>query len=133
VNGHNLGRFWYIGPQQTLYCPGVWLRERENEIVVLELEDKGKRTIQGLQDPILNQLNPDQLAPPLPKRTVSRVQLDSADRVATGSFVPGDTEQVVILAHPGKVYLPAVAFFATERSFRLDRGIVCSWRKRQET
>ncbi|HUC85028.1 MAG TPA: beta-galactosidase family protein, partial [Candidatus Acidoferrales bacterium] len=23
VNGHNLGRYWHIGPQQTLYCPGV--------------------------------------------------------------------------------------------------------------
>ena len=95
VNGHSLGRFWYIGPQQTLYCPGVWLREGENEIVVLELEDKGKRTIQGLKEPILNQLKPDELAPPLPKRTVNRVQLDPVDLVATGSFVPGDSEQVV--------------------------------------
>ena len=94
VNAHNLGGFWYIGPQQTLYCPGVWLREGENEIVVLELEDKGKRTIQGLKEPILNQLNPDKLAPPLPKRTARRVQLDSADLIATGSFVPGDSEQV---------------------------------------
>ena len=94
VNAHNLGRFWYIGPQQTLYCPGVWLREGENEIVVLELEDKGKRTIQGLKEPILNQLNRDKLAPPLPKRTARRVQLDSADLIATGSFVPGDSEQV---------------------------------------
>jgi beta-galactosidase len=95
LNGHNLGRFWYIGPQQTLYCPGVWLREGENRIVVLELEDKGKRTIQGLNEPVLNQLNTDELAPPMPKRTAGRVRLDSADLVATGSFVPGDTEQVV--------------------------------------
>ena len=26
VNGHHLGRFWQIGPQQTLYVPGPWLR-----------------------------------------------------------------------------------------------------------
>lgn len=26
VNGRNLGRYWSIGPQQRLYCPGVWLR-----------------------------------------------------------------------------------------------------------
>jgi beta-galactosidase len=25
VNGHNLGRYWNIGPQDRLYCPGVWL------------------------------------------------------------------------------------------------------------
>jgi len=28
INGHNLGRYWYIGPQQTLYCPRVWLKKR---------------------------------------------------------------------------------------------------------
>ncbi len=38
VNGHNLGRYWEIGPQQTLYLPGVWLQEN-NEIIVLELDN----------------------------------------------------------------------------------------------
>src|SRR5215472_12182114 len=38
VNGHNLGRFWNIGPQQTLYCPGPWLRKGDNDLVVFELE-----------------------------------------------------------------------------------------------
>lgn len=37
VNGHHLGRYWGIGPQQTLYVPGVWLRAGRNEIVVFEL------------------------------------------------------------------------------------------------
>ncbi|GHU99228.1 beta-galactosidase [Bacteroidia bacterium] len=36
VNGHNLGRYWSVGPQQTLYMPGVWLRRGENRIVVFE-------------------------------------------------------------------------------------------------
>jgi beta-galactosidase len=26
VNGRNLGRYWSIGPQYRLYCPGVWLK-----------------------------------------------------------------------------------------------------------
>lgn len=30
VNGHHLGRFWNIGPQQTLYLPGCWLRKGAN-------------------------------------------------------------------------------------------------------
>lgn len=34
VNGINLGRYWEIGPQQTLYLPGCWLRKGENRIVV---------------------------------------------------------------------------------------------------
>lgn len=37
VNGIHLGRYWNVGPQRTLYLPGVWLKE-ENEIVIFELE-----------------------------------------------------------------------------------------------
>ena len=28
VNGHAMGRFWEIGPQQTLFMPGCWLKKR---------------------------------------------------------------------------------------------------------
>ncbi len=38
VNGHHLGRFWNIGPQQTLYVPPSWLHEGRNDIVVLEMQ-----------------------------------------------------------------------------------------------
>ena len=37
VNGFGLGRYWGRGPQRTLYVPGPVLRERDNEIIVLEL------------------------------------------------------------------------------------------------
>lgn len=37
VNGHALGRFWQIGPQQTLYLPGCWLKKGKNEVVVLDV------------------------------------------------------------------------------------------------
>ncbi|WP_329395568.1 beta-galactosidase [Streptomyces melanogenes] len=37
VNGHNLGRYWSIGPQQRLYCPAPWLTVGPNEILVLDL------------------------------------------------------------------------------------------------
>ncbi|KAI2630013.1 family 35 glycoside hydrolase [Xylaria nigripes] len=38
VNGFNLGRYWVVGPQQSLYLPGTVLKPRKNEIVILELE-----------------------------------------------------------------------------------------------
>jgi beta-galactosidase len=38
VNGHNLGRYWSIGPQQRLYCPAPWLKKGENTIIVLDME-----------------------------------------------------------------------------------------------
>ncbi|KAF3766743.1 family 35 glycoside hydrolase [Cryphonectria parasitica EP155] len=39
VNGFSLGRYWIVGPQQSLYLPGTVLNAgQSNEIVVLELE-----------------------------------------------------------------------------------------------
>jgi len=35
LNGHNLGRFWNIGPQQRYYLPECWLEET-NELMVFE-------------------------------------------------------------------------------------------------
>ncbi|TDW97530.1 glycoside hydrolase family 35 protein [Dinghuibacter silviterrae] len=36
VNGHNLGRFWNIGPQQHLYCPAPWLKKGDNEVIIFD-------------------------------------------------------------------------------------------------
>ncbi|HEX3891912.1 MAG TPA: beta-galactosidase family protein [Terracidiphilus sp.] len=54
INGHALGRFWDIGPQQTLYVPGVWLKEGDNEIVVFDLKGKSGATVSGLDHPLLD-------------------------------------------------------------------------------
>lgn len=49
VNGVNLGRYWTIGPQQTLYLPGVYMKEK-NEVVVLALEPTGdEEKLRGLK------------------------------------------------------------------------------------
>ncbi len=48
VNGHNLGRYWNIGPQYDLYVPGCWLRKGKNEIVIFDAKNSGKqKTISG--------------------------------------------------------------------------------------
>ncbi|XP_034366431.1 beta-galactosidase-1-like protein 3 [Arvicanthis niloticus] len=41
INGRNLGRYWNIGPQRTLYLPGPWLHPEDNEIIVFEKIEKG--------------------------------------------------------------------------------------------
>ncbi len=51
VNGHNLGRYWFIGSQQALYCPMGFLKKGPNEIIVLDT-DGGKGTVKGVTDPI---------------------------------------------------------------------------------
>lgn len=33
INNQNLGRYWNIGPQETLYLPGVWLGVGLNKVV----------------------------------------------------------------------------------------------------
>ena len=38
INGINIGRFWEIGPQKTLYVPAPFLKEGANEIIVYENE-----------------------------------------------------------------------------------------------
>ncbi|MGN6180211.1 MAG: glycoside hydrolase family 35 protein [Mucilaginibacter sp.] len=55
VNGHNLGRYWSIGPQQTIYVPAEWLKKK-NEIVILELLKPQQDHISAIDKPILNQL-----------------------------------------------------------------------------
>jgi beta-galactosidase len=56
VNGHNLGKYWSIGPQQTLYLPAEWLKKGSNEIVVLELLKPEQKQLTGLQKPVLSML-----------------------------------------------------------------------------
>ncbi|XP_039734815.1 beta-galactosidase-1-like protein 3 isoform X1 [Pteropus medius] len=41
INGRNLGRYWYIGPQETLYLPGTWLHPGDNEIILFEKRKSG--------------------------------------------------------------------------------------------
>ncbi|MBV4359230.1 glycoside hydrolase family 35 protein [Pinibacter aurantiacus] len=54
INGHNLGRYWSIGPQQTLYVPVEWLKKGKNEVVVLELL-KPQEELSSLSKPVLNE------------------------------------------------------------------------------
>ncbi|WP_217275323.1 beta-galactosidase [Hymenobacter sp. BRD128] len=58
VNGHNLGRYWAIGPQQTVYVPAEWLRKGPNEVTVLELLKPQQATLASLDHPILSELQP---------------------------------------------------------------------------
>jgi beta-galactosidase len=52
VNGHNLGRTWGIGPQQSLYLPAPWLQKGANEVVVFDYTDLDSPQLQGVVNPI---------------------------------------------------------------------------------
>jgi beta-galactosidase len=54
INGHAIGRYWQIGPQQTLFVPGPWLKAGANQVVVFDLEGVERPRLTGLTAPILN-------------------------------------------------------------------------------
>uniref|UniRef100_A0AAV2JCR7 Beta-galactosidase n=1 Tax=Knipowitschia caucasica TaxID=637954 RepID=A0AAV2JCR7_KNICA len=39
INGLNLGRYWSIGPQQSLYLPGPFLNSGINQVIVFEEQE----------------------------------------------------------------------------------------------
>jgi beta-galactosidase len=99
VNGHNLGRYWNIGPQQTMYVPGPWLKPGENEIVILDLLGPEQPVIAALEQPILNQLRPElDFARTAKRKPVFEV--DVAQPAFTGAFAPGTALQEVNFPAP---------------------------------
>lgn len=53
LNGFNLGRYWEVGPQQTLYVPAPLLKEGSNELVIFELHGTSKPAVELLDTPDL--------------------------------------------------------------------------------
>jgi hypothetical protein len=47
INGHNLGRYWNIGPQKRLYCPASWMKVGTNEIMIFDLHQTEARPVTG--------------------------------------------------------------------------------------
>lgn len=61
INGINIGRYWKVGPQQTLYIPGVWLKKGQNEIVIFEQQnDKIHTEVKTVKVPVLTKLKVEQ-------------------------------------------------------------------------
>jgi beta-galactosidase len=93
VNGYNIGRFWKIGPQQTLFMPGCWLKKGKNEIIVLDVDGPQEATIKGLKEPILDQLHQDESL--LHRSKNQNLDLKAEISISSGSFIPGNGWQEV--------------------------------------
>lgn len=99
VNGHCLGRFWNIGPTQTAYVPGPWLRRGKNEFIILDLIGPEKPVLAGLAQPILNELHPEKDFARVRRAPVT-LNLDSAKPVLAATFAPGTAMQEVKFGAP---------------------------------
>jgi beta-galactosidase GanA len=49
INGNNSGRYWEIGPQKRLYCPAGWLKQGQNEVIVLDLHQTEAASLSGAE------------------------------------------------------------------------------------
>ena len=98
VNGHPMGRIWEIGPQQTLYMPGCWLKKGENEIIIIDILGPRALTVEGLREPLLDQLL---VARPLTHRNEGEtLDLSGETAVLASSFAAGNGWQEVSLREP---------------------------------
>lgn len=99
VNGHAIGRFWNIGPQQTLYLPGCWLKQGRNEVIVLDVVGpKGEPTSFGQDKPELDKLNLERTNKH--NNPGDRPDLNSLTPMAQGTLDSGNGWQTVKFARP---------------------------------
>jgi beta-galactosidase len=88
VNGYSIGRYWGIGPQQTLYMPGCWLKEGKNEIIILDMASPSKPETEGLRKPVLDvQRGNGAYAH---RKVGENLNLTGEKPVCKGSFKPGN-------------------------------------------
>ncbi|MBP5257310.1 MAG: beta-galactosidase [Prevotella sp.] len=113
VNGHAIGRFWSIGPQQTLYVPGCWLKKGENEIIVLD--------IVGPQEPVVwGQAKPEQDKLQMEKSNKhndsnNKPDLNAKSPVFIGQLKPGNGWQTVNFQNDAKGRYLAIEVLSTHR------------------
>ena len=113
VNGHAMGRIWSIGPQQTLYVPGCWLKKGKNEIIVLDVVGPKEAVVWGQAEPELNKL---QLEKSNKHNNIGdKPDLNSATPVATGAFKAGNGWQTIPFGKTAKGRFLAIECLSTQK------------------
>ena len=101
INGHCLARYWNIGPTQTAYVPGPWLKQGENEIIIFDLLGPEEPVSAGLEKPILNELRPERdFARGLAQQ--AELKIDGVEPVLEASFAKDKKDKLVELKTPAK-------------------------------
>ena len=114
VNGHAMGRIWSIGPQQTLYVPGCWLKKGKNEIIVLDVVGPREAVVWGQAEPELNKL---QLEKSNKHNNIGdKPDLNSATPVAIGAFKAGNGWQTIQFGKTAKGRYLAIECLSTQKN-----------------
>lgn len=98
VNGYGLGRIWEVGPQQTLYVPGCWLKKGTNEVVVFDVIGPDDAVSEGLDKPVIDKLK--NAEPPIHRKDGENLSLTGEKPVKAGAFAAGNGWQEVKFDQP---------------------------------
>jgi beta-galactosidase len=99
VNGHNLGRFWNIGPTQTMFLPGCWLKDGDNDVVVLDFIGPTEPTLAGLNAPVLDEVRNEGMSRAHRKPT-QQIKFIEGSQVAVAQLAPGTDWQEINFSKP---------------------------------
>jgi len=83
INGQNMGRYWKIGPTQTMFVPGTWLKKGTNTIIVFDLDSHANPVVNGITNPIFEMVSDSSL---LHRKEGETLNLADVKPVAEGSF-----------------------------------------------
>ncbi|MDO5570544.1 MAG: beta-galactosidase [Bacteroidales bacterium] len=98
VNGHPMGRFWEVGPQQTIYMPGCWLKKGENEVLIFDIKGPKALKSSGLKEPILDMLILEK--PVTNKKEGESLNLSKFTPAAKGNLKNSNGWQTIKLSKP---------------------------------
>ena len=113
VNGHAMGRIWSIGPQQTLYVPGCWLKKGKNEIIVLDIVGPKEAVVWGQAEPELNKL---QLEKSNKHNNIGdKPDLNSQSPIVNSQFKSGNGWQTINFGKTAKGRYLAIECLSTQK------------------
>jgi beta-galactosidase len=104
INGHNLGRFWNIGPAQTLYLPRSWLKEGNNEVIIREVGNPLHFAVKGIDSAILDKIELDSSR--LHRKPGLQLDLSSSTAVHSGTLTSEGSWQQIMFdkVHNGRFF-----------------------------
>ena len=121
VNGHAMGRIWSIGPQQTLYVPGCWLKKGKNEIIVLDIVGPKEAVVWGQAEPELNKLQLEKsnkhnnIGDKPDLNSATPVSVSGGSPAGAATAVPGNGWQTFRFSAPQKGRYLAIECLSTQK------------------
>ena len=121
VNGHAMGRIWSIGPQQTLYVPGCWLKKGKNEVIVLDIVGPKEPIVWGQVLPELNKLQLEKsnkhnnIGDKPDLNSATPVSVSGGSAAGIGTFKPGNGWQSITFNNTAKGRYLAIECLSTQK------------------